>query len=153
MKQKYFLLVCTVSIFVTTFGQNGYDRRDMLKLIDTTLYNNFKTSYPIVRDTLNQFPDSLIVEGEIADYITGVSCGVFCGSGALKIKLTKANAKYAHDFLFIGVPCFSECPDTFKTRKIWTVSKISLTDHSCYWTEVPVNKFDSKGTPFYTIKN
>ncbi len=151
MNQKFVSLVYALFIFASAFAQKGYDRRDMLSRIDTVLYSNFKHSYPITRDTLNHFPDSLAIEGEIVDYVTGVSCGVFCGCGTIKIKLIRQYPHYPYEFLFVAVPCFNKFPDGFKTRKIWKVIEIPLNDHSCYWTEVPVNIFDSKGIPFYTL--
>ena len=145
------LLISSNSIAQTPQKQKPYDRRDMLKVIDSTKYNNFKTSYPITRDTLNKFPDSLIIEGNVVDYITGVSCGIFCGCGTLKIKLIKANNLYSQEYIYIGVPCFNEFSKGLKTKTIWKLSKLPLDDKSCFWTEVPVNKFDTKGLPFYTI--
>jgi hypothetical protein len=106
--------------------------------------------YPITRDTLNIFPDSLLVDGEVVDYNIGRPCGIFCGCGAIKIRLTKPNPNYPFDFIFLGIGCMDEFPEKLSTRKTWSLSKIQLNDHSCFWTEDPNSKFDSNGLPFYT---
>ena len=121
--------------------------------IDTSKYENFKTTYPITRDSSNAFPEILLIEGEIADYITGATCGVFCGCGAIKIKLTRPNAKYPYEYIFLGMPCFDKFPASLNFKTKWELTKIPLNDNSCYWTETVVNKFDSKGLPFYTMSN
>ncbi len=140
-----------------TFGQTSTgtnpnsDRREIIKSVDKNAYNKFKSSYPIIRDTLNAFPDSIIVEGKLIDYTIGVSCGVFCGCGTFKIKLAKQYDNYKHAFIYVGVPCLNVLPKGIKKKGNWTLYKLPLTDNRCFWTEVPMNKFDTNGLPFYTL--
>lgn len=111
-----------------------------------------KSDYPITRDTLNRYPDSLIVEGSMTDYNLGVPCGVLCGCGAIKIKLTDPHPLYKELFIYVGMPCFNKLPDSLKQKQTWALYKIPINDTACFWTEAPVNKFDSKGVPFYTMQ-
>src|SRR5206468_10216628 len=59
----------------------------------------------VTRDTLNQYPDSLLIEGKIVDYSDGASCGGFCESGSLKIQLQQNNNSYSHTYIYVLVPC------------------------------------------------
>jgi len=145
-------LLSFVFAIINVHAQSTYDRTDMLKVIDSNMHKAYKASYPITRDTLNQYPDSLEVEGLMVDYsLLGFPCGYFCGCGAIKIKLISANPLYKEEFIYVGMPCFNVLPDLTRQQKKWKVYKIPLKDNSCYWTEVPINKFDSKGIPFYTM--
>ena len=110
-----------------------------------------KSDYPITRDTLNRYPDSLIVEGIMTDYNLGIKCGVLCGCGAIKIQLTDPHLLYKEAFVYVGVPCFGEMTDSLEKKQQWKLYKIPINDTACVWTEVPRNKFDSKGVPFYTM--
>ena len=140
------------------FGQNtsstntNSDRREIIKSVDTSANNKFKSSYAITRDTLNVFPDSVIIEGELLDYTTiGFSCGVLCGCGTLKIKLARQYDHYKQAYIYVGVPCLNTLSKKLQNKTKWTLYKLPLSDNSCYWTEVPMNKFDTKGLPFYTL--
>jgi hypothetical protein len=126
------------------------DRRDALKAIDTNLYANFKRSYPITSDTLNKYPDSITVEGQIVDYTLGATCGYFCGCGTLKIRINQKLPNYARNYVYVGVPCLSFLPDSLKNQQHWVLFKIALNDRTCFWTQLFVNKFDTKGIPFYS---
>ena len=158
MKMKHFISI--LSLFLLTnyaFGQNARtanansDRREIIKSVDSSAYNRFKSSYPITRDTLNIFPDSIIIEGELIDYTLGFSCGVLCGCGTLKIKLAKKDDSYKQAFIYVGVPCLNVLPNELKKKTNWTLYKLPLNNNRCCWTEVPMNKFDTKGLPFYTL--
>ena len=158
MTVKYFIAISSLLLFTNfTFGQNAsktnpdFDRREIIKSVDTGAYNKFKSSYPITRDTLNIFPDSIIVEGKLIDYTIGLSCGIFCGCGTFKIKLAKQYDNYKHTFIYIGVPCLNVLPKGLKKKNNWTLYKLPINDNRCFWTEVPMNKFDTKGLPFYTL--
>ncbi|HEV2481037.1 MAG TPA: hypothetical protein VGS79_15275 [Puia sp.] len=75
------------------------DWRDVMKSIDTNAYGRFKRSYPITRDTLNKYPDSIVVDGKIVDYTLGLNCGCVCGCGTLKIKLRQKPPDYAKAYI------------------------------------------------------
>jgi hypothetical protein len=119
------------------------DRRDALKIIDTALYARFKWSYPITRDTLNKYPDSITIDGRIVDYTLGATCGYFCGCGTLKIRISQKMAGYAKDYVYVAVPCLSFLSDSLKNQRHWVLFKIALNDQTCFWTALPVNKFDT----------
>ena len=110
-------------------------------------------NFPITRDTLNKFPDSVEIEAILADYTLGTSCGILCGCGSLKMRVTKKNELYREEFIYVGMPCFNskEMVKEFEKSKKLKLYKISMNDKRCYWTEVPMNKFDTKGLPFYTF--
>jgi len=156
MRIKHFISILSLLLLTNyTFGQNANrintnsDRREIIESVDSSAYNKLKSSYPITRDTLNAFPDSIIVEGKLIDYTIGFSCGVFCGCGTLKIKLAKQYDNYKQAFIYVGVPCLNVLPKELKEKTKWTLYKLSISDNRCFWTEVPMNKFDTKGLPFY----
>lgn len=110
-------------------------------------------NYPITRDTLNSFPDSVIIEGELIDYSIGLTCGTICGSGALKVKVIKPSQVYKPAYIFVVVPCLSNVPNELKRKIRWELSKLQFNDDRCFWAEGPVNKFDTNGIPFYVLEN
>jgi hypothetical protein len=123
---------------------------EAIKLTDRDLYNTIKNGFPLTRDTFNKYPDSLDINGEIAGYTRGISCGTYCGCGTIKINLYKRPAGYPHRTVYLAVPCLSGKPatHTYNCR----VYKLKTDAADCYWTEVPANKFDTRGLPFYTFK-
>ena len=110
-------------------------------------------TFPITRDTLDQFPDSLAIEAKLVDYTLGISCGYLCGCGTLKLTLTKKEGLYPYDKIYVGVPCLTILPTEWKRKKKWTLYKLPLNDKTCFWTEATMNKFDTKGLAFYTLTN
>src|SRR5262245_29428681 len=105
--------------------------------IGQTNNNEAIRRYPITRDTLNAYPDSLMIEGKLVDYTLGLTCGVFCGCGTLKVILTKQNYYYAYDYIYVGVPCFSFVPNELMAKTKWILYKLPFNDNSCFWTEAP----------------
>ena len=90
----------------------------------------------------------------MVDYtLLGFSCGVICGCGTLKLELTKGNNIYSEKFIYVGIPCLDSKDMVKKFRKpgTWKLYKIPMDDRRCYWTGFPMNKFDTKGLPFYTF--
>jgi hypothetical protein len=142
-------------IFLThlAMGQQPSDRRENIKAIDEVAYEKYKTSYPITRDTLNQYPDSVTIQGVLVDFTQGISCGKFCGCGTIKVKLTQKSGIYQERLFFVGHPCFIKMTDELTNEHSWTLYKLPMDDTRCYWTGVPMNKFNTKGLPFYVMKN
>jgi hypothetical protein len=108
-------------------------------------------NYPITRDTLGIYPDSLVVIGGLIDYSLAFSCGVWCSCGALKIRVEQNMGGYDQENVFVAVPCMISLPPEFLKLRKWIFYKIKSDDNRCYWTELPINKFDTKGIPFYTL--
>lgn len=130
-------------IFLLTF---------ILLLISVTINAQKTKFYPITRDTLNTFSDSLLIKGRVVDYTYGPACGIVCSSGFLKINLLNKNRFYAWQFIYVGVPCMTiDIAKKMSKKTTWVLRKISLNDKSCFWTEAPMNKFDTKGLPFYQL--
>jgi hypothetical protein len=134
-------------------GQQPSDRRENLKLVDKATYEAYKTSYPITRDTLNQYPDSVLIQGIMVDFTQGISCGYFCGCGTIKVRLTEKVESYQKPFIYVAHPCRIDMTDELTKVRSWTLYKLPMNDTRCYWTEVPMNKFDTSGLPFYVMKN
>jgi hypothetical protein len=65
------------------------------------------------------------------------------------MRLKQKLANYREDYVYVGVPCLSFLSKELKKQAHWVLYKIPLTDRTCFWTKVPVNKFDTKGVPFY----
>jgi hypothetical protein len=107
--------------------------------------------FPLTRDTSNQFPDSLLVNAKLIDYTIGPPCGLFCGCSTLKLKLTKNNSFYKYDNVYVAIPCLGVLSKDLKEKTRWTLYKIPLNYHACYWTGVTANKFDTKELPIYTL--
>jgi len=121
---------------------------------DTALYNiNWQVdNFPITRDTLNQFPDSLMVEALLSDYTMGIPCGLFCGCGTLKLKLTNTSSIYKYNDVYVAIGCFYELTKDIEEKTRWMLYKILLNDNACFWTSFTINKFNTKGLPFYTLE-
>lgn len=131
-------------IFLTTC-LIGQEKRD-------TLYKFY--SFPIVRDTKGNYPKQIEVEGKITSLTTGVSCGVMCGCGTIKILLTTKVKHYNQDNVYVAIQCFSVNYEDYinKTIKI-KLKLLEKTNKDCYWNEAPSNSIDSQGTPFYIPDN
>jgi hypothetical protein len=156
MKILLVILVGLMTVNTVVQGQSETktrDRRENIKVIDPNAHESYKTSYPITRDTLNQFPDSLSIYGKLVDFTLGVSCGYFCGCGTMKIKLTRPNEAYKYEYLYIAFACFNLLPKEIRKRRQWAIYKLPLDDMRCYWTEIPMNKFDTGRLPFYIVKD
>lgn len=147
----FFLIISTT---VNLWGQTKMDtitRSEILRLplVDSTFH-----FYPLTRDTTGKFPKQLVVTGKIVDITTGTSCGVFCGCGTIKVKLSDTLKDYSETYVFIAIPCFNVNAKDFlnKTIKI-KVDLLSIANKDCFWNEVPINNIDSKGIPFYIPNN
>ncbi len=109
--------------------------------------------YPLTRDTLNQYADSLTLTGKI-EYYSGVSpqCGSICTSSVLVFRLTEQSPDYPHSHIYVAFTCFHRInkKDRNKTMRI-IVKKIAMDDRSCFWEERRTNPFDTKGVPFYHL--
>lgn len=107
----------------------------------------------ITRDTLNRFPDSVFIKGKMVDYtLQGCACGVICGCGTIKIKLSENNPHYKAAFIYVAIPCFEKMEETYLKAQSWKLYKLPLNEKSCFWQEHPTNKFHTKGLPFYTLE-
>lgn len=109
-----------------------------------------RAQYPLTRDTLNTYPDTLIIEGKLIDATIAFHCGNLCTSGTLKIEVLKWNARYKHPYIYVAIPCMASLPEEYKTRKIWKLRKLQLNNTECFWSGA-VNKFDTTGIPFYLL--
>lgn len=137
-------------VITTSYSQRRPEVSDIVNVKDSDFNKAFTTSFPITRDTYNRYPDSMVIEGLVVDYIKAFACGVLCGCGVIKIKVINPHSLYKEPFVYVGMPCFEGMTDSLEKKDRWKLSKIPLNDKSCYWTEIPINKFDSKGVPFYT---
>lgn len=138
-------------LVILFFPAHSQARRDLSDVVNVTDSNFHKelSFYPITRDTFNRYPDSLVVNGVVESFIISGGCGIICSSGAIKIKLSSRHPLYKEACVFVGVPCFEEMTDSLKNKQLWKLHKIPLDDNSCFWTEVSMNIYDSKGVPFY----
>jgi hypothetical protein len=94
------------------------------------------------------------VKGKIVDVTVGTSCGIFCGCGTIKVKLSDKLEGYSEPHVFIAIPCFNVNSKKFLNKRInIKVELLSIDNNDCFWNEVPMNNLDSKGIPFYIPKN
>ncbi len=130
-------LIFIVSILQVSISANGQ-----------TIY-----LYPIVRDTLNIFEDSIEIEGYIVN-ISGFhpQCGVMCTSEKIEVKLTKKSTNYPYPYAYVAFTCFHRISED-EVDKILRLKlkKIEISDHSCFWTESKFNPINSYGFPFYQL--
>jgi hypothetical protein len=83
----------------------------------------------------------------------GVTCGVFCGCGTAKVELSKPHAEYPHPFIYVAVHCQHILDKDVQHKKIWQLEELKIDEHGCFWTEMPMNKFDTHGLPFYILSD
>src|SRR5688572_13571722 len=86
----------------STMGQVSRTPAERMELLDS-LKGTSMTSFPITRDSLHIYPDSLRVTGTVVDYTLGIECGYFCGSGTLKLKLHTRVAGYPFEFVYVAI--------------------------------------------------
>jgi hypothetical protein len=130
-------------------GQVSRTPAERLELLDS-LKGTSMTSFPITRDSLHIYPDSLKVTGTVVDYTLG-SCRYFCGCGALKLKLHTKVAGYPFEHIHVAIPCFNELTKEIADKTEWSLYEIPMNDLRCFWTEWPRNKFPTFGVPFYVL--
>jgi hypothetical protein len=96
----------------------------------------------------------MAVKGKIVQVTTGVSCGIFCGCGTIKIQPEKKIAGYRHPYVFVAVPCLTG-PEADYLHKLVVIKVdiLKLRNKDCFWSELPMNNIDSKGVPFYIPSN
>ncbi|MBN8790579.1 MAG: hypothetical protein J0I84_26165 [Terrimonas sp.] len=61
--------------------------------------------------------------------------------------------KKQQTYIYIAVACLNVLPKELKNKKKWTLYKLPIGYNRCFWIEAPMNKFDTKGLPFYTLRN
>lgn len=116
-----------------------------------TLHVNKVNSYPIVFGSNNdKYPDSLYINGVIKDICFGVSCGVLCGSGTIKIKLSKLNHDFQNRNIFVVIPClYGNNKKVFINKKVsLKVTKLLKNNTRCYFENI-TNDINSKSQPFF----
>jgi len=110
--------------------------------------------FPLTRDTTGNFPEHLTITGKIVDITVGPSCGIFCGCGTLKVELSNQPDDYKESHVYIAIPCFAVNQNDYLNKTIdITIEILSPDNKDCYWTEMPMNKIDSHGIPFYIPNN
>jgi hypothetical protein len=151
----------TIYLFFLLLSANmnlwGQTELDIIKPADTlglSMADSTFRFFPLIRDATGKFPKQLFVTGKIVDISTGTSCGVVCGCGTIKVKLSNTLKGYSASYVFIAIPCFSVNSKDFlnKTIKIQT-DLLRIDNKDCFWNELPVNYIDSKGVPFYIPSN
>jgi len=149
IKNVYIFLILTIAAG-NLYGQveevtiNNGDLEQIV-FIDSTFQ-----FFPILRDTTGTFPKQLEVVGKIVDITSGLSCGVSCGCGTIKVELKKPIQEYKSANVFIAIPCFNANAIDFLDKSIKIkLELLSLNNDDCFWNEAPMNNIDSKAFPFY----
>lgn len=140
---KYFLLLIVLCPSYL-FSQISPDTLHMFKSHD----------YPTVYGTHDDnYPDSFI-SGLIKDVSFGVSCGVICGSGTIKVKLSKLPDYFPSPNVFVVIPCLSAGDKKgFINKKVsLRVTKLLRNNDRCYFMNVS-NSIISDNQPFYYYDN
>lgn len=98
----------------------------------------------------DNFPDSLFVSGIINEVSYGLSCGIFCGSGTLKVSITETNIIFPEYYIYIVIPCLHANNADIKVNKKVSlkVKKLFKENNDCYFEHI-LNTINSYGNPFY----
>lgn len=122
----------------------------ILLLCSTDAVGQYESYYPLTRDTLNRFPDSIVIVGRIVKY-SGLypSCGTTCSSEQLVVELSEKNSAYPYPLIYIAFTCFDliEEKELLQTIRM-KIEKIVLQDDGCFWRST---SFDSNGMPYYNL--
>lgn len=108
-------------------------------------------SYPIIYgESDDKYPDSLYINGVIQDVSFGVSCGVFCGSGTIKVKLSKLSDYFPEGNIIVVIPClYGSDQRTLINKTVGLrVTKLLRNNDRCYFRNVS-NSINSNNRPFY----
>lgn len=134
------ILTPLVAIFISV-NLNAQVVFDM-ELSETT------SSYKIIpHDDKSPLPDSIIVNGYIANHKKGI-CGDICAGGTIKLELSEKVEGYPHSYMYIVTGCSTR--ETNSEIISLLVTKFTGKEKECYYKDV-VEIIDSKDIPYYKI--
>ena len=112
--------------------------------------------YPVIYGQKDDgFPEKLKVRGTIEEVsMAGSDCGGIAWAGTLKVKLEGKMEGYGSESVYVLVPCFSDGRgerEYLKKCVDITVTKQYAKGKPCYY-DLVANSIDSKGVPFYCLK-
>jgi hypothetical protein len=116
-------------------------------LFDMTLSETSSNHKIILHEDESSLPDSIIVNGYIANHKKGI-CGDICAGGTIKLELSEKIEGYPYSYMYIVTGC-----TTGETNKeIISVSATKYTgeERECYYRDV-VEVINSKDIPYYKI--
>jgi hypothetical protein len=105
---------------------------------------------PVVYGKKNDgFPRKIKVRGVVEDQtVLPFSCGVWCGSGTIKVRLIKERKGYPQEYIYASVMCMHGENLIGKTVEFEAEKIMSAPEQGCYNI---LNRIDSKGVPFYRV--
>ena len=114
---------------------------------DMTLSETSSNHKIIPHDAQSPLPDTIIVNGYIANHKKGI-CGDICAGGTIKLELSEKVEGYPHSYMYIVTGCATG--ETNKELISVLVTKFTGEEKECYYKDV-VEIIDSKSIPYYKI--
>ena len=116
-------------------------------VFDMELSETTSSSKIIPHDDKSSLPDSIIVNGYIANHKKGI-CGDICAGGTIKLELSEKVEGYPHSYMYIVTGCSTR--ETNSEIISLLVTKFTGKEKECYYKDV-VEIIDSKDIPYYKI--
>lgn len=109
----------------------------------------FFATVPVVYGKKNDgFPRKIKVRDVVEDQTSvPFACGIWCGSGTIKVRLLKERKGYPQKYIYASVMCLYSEDLVGKTVE-FKAEKIMKAPEECYGI---MNRIDSKGVPFYRV--
>ena len=101
-------------------------------------------------DTFHNYPDTLEITGKIEEISFGVSCGIMCASGTIRIKPNCMINNYPAECVYVVIPCLSgKSVDKYLCKCVnIKVKKVTKKINTCYLKNI-FNNINSNNIPFY----
>ena len=116
-------------------------------IFDMTLSETSSNHKIIPHEDESPLPDSIIVNGYIANHKKGI-CGDICAGGTIQLELSEKVEGYPNSYMYIVTGC--TIGETNPEIISLLVTKFTGEEKECYYKDV-VEVIDSKGIPYYKI--
>ena len=90
-------------------------------VFDMELSETTSSSKIIPHDDKSSLPDSIIVNGYIANHKKGI-CGDICAGGTIKLELSEKVEGYPHSYMYIVTGCYHRGDQFRKSFHYWSPS-------------------------------
>lgn len=111
---------------------------------------HFFATVPVVYGKKNDgFPSKIKVRGVVEDQTSvPFACGIWCGSGTIKVRLLEERKGYPQKYIYASVMCLYSEDFVGKTVEFKAEKIMKAPEEGCYGIR---NRIDSKGVPFYRV--
>lgn len=112
-------------------------------------YSDANKNYPLTKDTLNVFPNEILIHANVVDFNCGMSCGHSAGCSFMKVELKNKIVNYPSQFVYIALPCYVYTkPDIIGQNINIELKKISINDTSLFFKNTYTG-INSNNIPWY----